>query len=97
VLDYLIEEVLEQQSESVQTFLLQTSILDRISGPLCDAVRFGKAETVTKQDSSQQILEYLEGANLFIVPLDMSGVGTAITISLPICCGRDCIRAPTRL
>src|SRR5512143_1196799 len=38
VLDYLIEEVLEQQSESVQTFLLRTSILDRLCGPLCDAV-----------------------------------------------------------
>ena len=41
VLDYLIEEVLEQQSESVQAFLLQTSILDRLTGPLCDAVLFG--------------------------------------------------------
>src|SRR5207248_75374 len=38
VLDYLVEEVLGQQSERVQTFLLRTSILDRMSGPLCDAV-----------------------------------------------------------
>ena len=38
VLDYLVEEVLQQQSESVQTFLLRTSILDRLCGPLCDAV-----------------------------------------------------------
>src|SRR5205809_1680312 len=38
VLDYLVEEVLGQQSESVQTFLLRTSILDRLCGPLCDAV-----------------------------------------------------------
>src|SRR3990170_4902111 len=38
VLDYLVEEVLQQQSESVQTFLLRTSILDRMCGPLCDAV-----------------------------------------------------------
>ena len=38
VLDYLIEEVLQQQSESIQTFLLRTSILDRLCGPLCDAV-----------------------------------------------------------
>ena len=43
VLDYLVEEVLEQQPESVQSFLLQTSILDRLCGFLCDAVRFGKA------------------------------------------------------
>ena len=38
VLDYLVEEVLQQQSESIQTFLLRTSILDRLCGPLCDAV-----------------------------------------------------------
>jgi LuxR family maltose regulon positive regulatory protein len=70
VLDYLVEEVLEQQSESVQTFLLQTSILDRLTGPLCDAVRFGEAETRTGQDTGQAILEYLDQANLFVVPLD---------------------------
>jgi LuxR family maltose regulon positive regulatory protein len=44
VLDYLVEEVLDQQSESVQTFLLQTAILDRLTGSLCDAVRFGEAK-----------------------------------------------------
>ena len=64
VLDYLVEEVLGQQSESVQTFLLHTSILDRLCGPLCDAVLgFPSA-------SGQKTLEYLEHANLFIVPLD---------------------------
>jgi LuxR family maltose regulon positive regulatory protein len=64
VLDYLIEEVLEQQSESVQAFLLRTSILNRLCGPLCDAV-LGPPAT-----SGQETLEYLERANLFIVPLD---------------------------
>ena len=64
VLDYLIEEVLHQQSESVQTFLLRTSILDRLCGPLCDAVVLDSAV------SGQETLEYLEHANLFIVPLD---------------------------
>ena len=64
VLDYLIEEVLQQQSESVQTFLLRTSILDRMCGPLCDAV-LGSPSA-----SGQETLEYLEHANLFIVPLD---------------------------
>jgi len=64
VLDYLIEEVLQQQSESIQTFLLHTSILDRLCGPLCDAV-LGSPSA-----SGQEILEYLEHANLFIVPLD---------------------------
>jgi LuxR family maltose regulon positive regulatory protein len=64
VLDYLLEEVLHQQSEDVQTFLLCTSILDQLCGPLCGAVL---------QDTSasgQETLEYLEHANLFIVPLD---------------------------
>jgi LuxR family maltose regulon positive regulatory protein len=44
VLDYLVEEVLEHQSENVQTFLLRTAILDRLAGPLCDTVRFGETE-----------------------------------------------------
>ncbi|MGB2771836.1 MAG: hypothetical protein WBF31_05915, partial [Anaerolineae bacterium] len=64
VLDYLMEEVLQQQSESIQTFLLRTSILDRLCGPLCDAV------LCSPSVSGQETLEYLERANLFIVPLD---------------------------
>lgn len=64
VMDYLLQEVLGQQSESVQTFLLSTSILDRMCGPLCDAVLLDPAV------SGQEILEYLERVNLFIVPLD---------------------------
>ena len=64
VLDYLVEEVLQQQSESIQNFLLSTSILDRMCGPLCDAVQL---DTST---SGQETLEYIEHTNLFIVPLD---------------------------
>ncbi|TMD74512.1 MAG: LuxR family transcriptional regulator, partial [Chloroflexi bacterium] len=64
VLDYLVEEVLGQQSERVQTFLLRTSILDRMSGPLCDAV------VLDPSGSGQATLEHLERANLFLVPLD---------------------------
>lgn len=64
IMDYLVEEVLQQQAESVQAFLLQTSILDRLSGPLCDVVLVDPAV------SGQEALEYLEKANLFIVPLD---------------------------
>jgi LuxR family maltose regulon positive regulatory protein len=64
VLDYLVEEVLGQQSESVQTFLLRTSILDRLCGPLCDAV------LLDPTTSGQETLEYIENTNLFIVPLD---------------------------
>jgi LuxR family maltose regulon positive regulatory protein len=77
VLDYLIEEVLEQQPESLQAFLLQTAVLDRLTGPLCDAV-IGCAVidvaaadvAVTGQDPGRETLETLERANLFIVPLD---------------------------
>jgi LuxR family maltose regulon positive regulatory protein len=64
VLDYLVEEVLGQQSERIQTFLLRTSILSRMCGPLCDAVLLDSAA------SGQETLEYLERANLFIIPLD---------------------------
>jgi LuxR family maltose regulon positive regulatory protein len=70
VLDYLIEEVLEQQSESVQTFLLQTAVLDRLCGSLCDTVRFGSAQSPSSQNDSQSMLEALDRANLFIAPLD---------------------------
>jgi LuxR family maltose regulon positive regulatory protein len=64
VLDYLVEEVLRQQPESVQAFLLRTSILDRLCGPLCDAV------LPDPSTSGQEVLEYIEHANLFLVPLD---------------------------
>ncbi len=64
VMDYLVEEVLQQQPARIQTFLLRTSILDRLCGPLCDAVLRDAAA------SGQATLEYLERANLFIVPLD---------------------------
>jgi LuxR family maltose regulon positive regulatory protein len=64
VMDYLLEEVLHQQPESVQAFLLRTSILDRLCGPLCDAVLLNPSAC------GQDTLEYLEHANLFIIPLD---------------------------
>ncbi len=64
VLDYLVEEVLQQQPESTRTFLLRTSILDRLCGPLCDAV------LLDPSGSGQETLERIERANLFIVPLD---------------------------
>jgi LuxR family maltose regulon positive regulatory protein len=62
ILSYLIEEVFLRQPEQVQTFLLRTSILDRLSGSLCDAL--------TGQQNGQETLERLEASNLFIVPLD---------------------------
>ena len=62
VLDYLAEEVLERQPEQVRGFLLETSVLERLSGELCDAV--------TGRTDSQAMLEAIERANLFLVPLD---------------------------
>ncbi len=62
ILDYLVEEVLQGQPELIQQFLLETSILDRLNGSLCDVV--------TGQANSQALLERLERANLFIIPLD---------------------------
>ena len=62
VLDFLAEEVLEQQGQEVRAFLLETSVLERLSGPLCDAV--------TGRAGSQALLEQVEQAGLFLVPLD---------------------------
>jgi len=70
VIDYLIDEVLNRQPQELQDFLLQTAVLDRLSGPLCDAVRFGFDETPARSENSQPILELLDHSNLFIVPLD---------------------------
>ncbi|MCE3201126.1 LuxR C-terminal-related transcriptional regulator [Paenibacillus sonchi] len=62
IVDYLAEEVLQRQPEDVRSFLLQTSILDRLCGPLCDAV--------TGQEKGNARLEFLERGNFFVVPLD---------------------------
>jgi LuxR family transcriptional regulator, maltose regulon positive regulatory protein len=62
IVDYLAEEVLQRQPEDVRQFLLRTSILDRLSGPLCDVV--------TGQSDCKARLVALERANLFLVPLD---------------------------
>lgn len=62
IMDYLLEEVLRKQSEEVQDFLLKTSVLERLTAPLCDFI--------TGYSDSQDIILKLEHANLFIVPLD---------------------------
>jgi len=62
VVDYLVEEVLQRQPDRVRTFLLLTSVLDRLSGPLCDAV--------TGQGGGKAMVEALDRGNLFLVPLD---------------------------
>jgi LuxR family maltose regulon positive regulatory protein len=76
ILDYLLEEVLRRESERVQAFLLQTSILERLCGPLCDAVvgdwrlEIDSAGSPISNLQSQSTLEHLELSNLFILPLD---------------------------
>ncbi len=62
VLDYLVEEVLKHQHEPVHSFLLQTSILDRLCAPLCNAV--------TEREVGKKMLDFLERSNLFLIPLD---------------------------
>ncbi len=87
VLDYLIEEVLEQQSEEIQGFLMKTAVLNRLTSSLCDfliadtstalSTSFGMGnakptipQSAIRNPQSQAVLEQLEHANLFIVPLD---------------------------
>jgi len=62
IIDYLVEEVLQRQPDNVRSFLLKTSILSRLSGPLCDAV--------TGQDGGKPMLEALDRGNLFLIQLD---------------------------
>ena len=82
ILDYLLEEVLSRQSPEIQRFLLCTSILDRLTAPLCDAIMAKDEESTSEGkgqppqlkslvlSSSISTLEYLEKVNLFLVPLD---------------------------
>jgi LuxR family maltose regulon positive regulatory protein len=66
ILGYLADEVINQQSEGTLKFLLQTSFLDRLCGPLCEAV--------TGASGGQETLQGLDRANLFIIPLDDEGI-----------------------
>ncbi len=89
ILDYLVEEVLDRQPDEVREFLLKTSILERMSGSLCDAlleigdwrvevepsdsqspISNAQSPPSTIRHPSQEMLEYLERANLFLIPLD---------------------------
>ncbi len=62
IMDYLIEEVLQNQTEEIRKFLLYTSVLEKLSGSLCDAL--------LQRNKSQLLLESLDKRNMFIVPLD---------------------------
>src|SRR2546421_403907 len=65
ILEYLVADVLSSQPEQLQEFLLQTAFLNRLTGSLCDAV--------TGRNDSEHMLEQLERANLFLIPLDDTG------------------------
>lgn len=79
ILNYLVEEVLNRQSQAVQEFLLHTCILARLHGPLCDALIGVNEEQERETDPSpshgysQSMLEQIDQANLFLVPLDERG------------------------
>lgn len=79
ILNYLIEEVLNQQPKAIQEFLLRTSILTRLCGPLCDTVVSGAADEAnaatlgSASHLSQAILEQIAQANLFLIRLDDGG------------------------
>jgi LuxR family transcriptional regulator, maltose regulon positive regulatory protein len=62
IVDYLVEEVLQRQPEAIRSFLLKTSILERLNGPLCDAI--------TDQSGGKARLEVLQRGNFFLIPLD---------------------------
>jgi LuxR family maltose regulon positive regulatory protein len=81
IMEYLIDEVLQGQPAEVQTFLLYTSVLDRLCGPLCEAILpggeapgsgqgFAPSPVAPDVSTAQELLAYLEHANLFINPLD---------------------------
>jgi LuxR family maltose regulon positive regulatory protein len=70
VVDYLVEEVLERQDAAVQTFLLRTSILDRLCAPLCAAVVAAEEEQEGSVAACRRVLEALERGNVFVVGLD---------------------------
>jgi ATP/maltotriose-dependent transcriptional regulator MalT len=82
IVDYLVEEVLARQPKAMQAFLLRTSILDRLTGPLCDAV--------TEGSHSDVLLEHLERTNLFLIPLDERRQWYRYHHCLPRCCGHEC-------
>ncbi|WP_344805422.1 hypothetical protein [Microlunatus ginsengisoli] len=79
IVDYLIEEVLRHQTDTVRRFLLQSAVLDRLTGPLCDAVTGG--------DDGSEMLVALDRANLSSSPWTTGASGTATTTCSPTCSG----------
>ena len=70
IMDYLLEEVLSNQTSDIQQFLLRTSILRQLTAPLCDALLETGVKKKTPTSTSAPMLEYLEKGNLFLIPMD---------------------------
>jgi len=70
IMEYLLTEVLSTQSGEIQEYLLTTSILDRFCAPLCDAVCVPGDRSLECKMGGQQLFEWLETSDLFVVPLD---------------------------
>jgi ATP/maltotriose-dependent transcriptional regulator MalT len=83
VSDYMESEFLSRTSLRQRAFLTRTAVLERMCGPLCDAV--------LQVSGSAAVLADLAGANLLLVPLDRPGSGTATTICFATGCWRSCI------
>ncbi|WP_317259362.1 NACHT domain-containing protein [Paenibacillus baimaensis] len=98
IVDYLVEEVLQQQSVSIQAFLLRTSILDRLCGPLCDAIlRRGGRRTKVPFFPGKKPWNISNEPTYSSSRWTTSGVGIVITISLLICCAKSCTRVSPRI
>lgn len=82
VMDYLTEEVLARQTDDVVRFLLETSVLERLCGPVCDAV--------TRRTDGRETLERLDAAGLFLIPWTKNAGGGATISCSPTCCGFAC-------
>lgn len=85
VLDYLVEEVLGQQSDSIQAFMLQTAILDRLNGPLCDAVRGASCKDTGQEGGSSELrgasgmdVEHITQARVLIAEYKNDRAGSSI-------------------
>jgi len=81
IVDYLVEEVLQRQSEPVRRFLLATSVLHQLTGPLCDAVTGG--------NGGRAVLETLERRNLLLVPLEDLVVFPDMNVTLTVDVGQE--------
>jgi len=89
ILDYLIEEVYQGQPTDMQDFLLKTSILERLTASLCDAVMSGGEGERAPAGAGQAMLEKLDRTNLFIVRLDEARQWYRYTGSSATCCKRS--------